>query len=417
MVMKFKVKAEDLNDALGSVSIVPPRPVTQSGQAGYLFVVRGETCSVYSRDAQHVARATFPVFDVEGEGPFIYPAAYVSAFQFVGEDISFEVSSEGDNHLIKYTTGSNANAERSSFDPALMTACDKDLEDAQDAREFPAPILRTALGFAKPFLAKDAARTDEHWKTLQVFDASKPEWEKGNGYLFASDGTQALFFQCQALIGKGIAVHGQHLGALGAFLGKAGGGMVTVRTGKNMIFMTDNKGRVLGWTHHSKTHTKFSYYSLKQDKIVLALPVDLILKALKYTRAELDAKKDRIRIVFDHTDSTVHFQVSDGSSKAASFRVPVRVSQNDVNEGFSYYVNINQFLDLFDGMQGKQVAFRVTILPAGPNRPKGGAAFRTIDEFWLDNDGRVVIGGGADQTEKPEGAHQCTVTRFMPSMT
>ncbi len=68
MGIAFKVRASDLNAALDVVKIVSPRPFDKQGSAGYLFVIRGEVGYVYSRDAQHVARAEFPLVEVDGEG-------------------------------------------------------------------------------------------------------------------------------------------------------------------------------------------------------------------------------------------------------------------------------------------------------------------------------------------------------------
>lgn len=413
MKMKFKTRAEDLNDALAIASIVQPKSVTQHNEAGYLFVIQGDTCSIHSRDAQRLAKATFRVFDVEGEGAFVYPPSYVDAFKFVGDEISFEIEHEGESHIIRYTTNAGATAERSSCNPALMLACDKEVEAAKDPREYPVAILREALAAAKPFLAKTGDQADDQWKALQIFDTAKPEWEKGNGHLFASNGNQAMYFYSKAFLGKGIAVHGQHLGSLHTFLSKVEGN-VTIANGKSMTFIKDNKNRVLGWAHHLKVHGKFSYYALQQDKIVMTVPVLSILNAAKYIRTELAADRDRVKITFDPESSTIQLTVNEGKVKAASPRVIVGVDQDDGGK-FSYFINIHHFMDLFSSAKGNQISMRVTLLPVDERRPKGGAAFRTIDEFWLDQNGKLVEGSGVK--EELEGAIQCRVTRFMPSLT
>ncbi len=421
MKMRFKISAEALNDALDTVSIVPARPVTPNrGEAGYLFVVRGDSCVIYSGDANHVARAPAPITDVEGEGAFIYPAAYVDSFKYVSGDISFEIENEGEKHIIRYAAESGIGAERASFDPQLITPFDADLAEATDERDFHVAILREAMAYAKPFIPKHSDKhAEDHFKTLQVFDQSKAEWEKGNGYLYAANGTQAFYFYSEAFQGKGLAVHGQHIGALTAFLGKAEG-IVKVRTGKRMTFLTDSKDRVLGVGRYDKMHGKFVYYSLKQDKIVLDVPVPPILKAMKYIRAELNRERERVRIQFTPSqDGTgaIQFQFSDGSNKATSFDVPVKVLQNETAGGFGFYVNINMFMELFSGPKGENITLRVIVIPADERRPKESAAFRTIDEFWLDEKGTVVAGSGVEESGRPEGAYQCRVTRFVPSMT
>lgn len=416
--MRIKFKTADLIEALDSVAIVPPRPLTPKGDfAGYLFVVRGDICFVYSRDAQRVARATISILEAEGEGSFIYPSAYVDAFKFVGDEVTFDVSSENDAHTLKYTTRSGATAERTSCNPSLLAACDKDLEEASEGCEFPVAILREALGSSRVFLPKpkDEKKVEEHFNTIQIFDNSKPEWEKSNGYLYASNSTQSTFFYSDAFLGKYLAVHGSHLGALGAFLSKSAGS-IRVRIGKSMTFVVDDKGRVFGWVHTTKTHSRITYYALKQDQIVLMLSADNINKALRYIRTELETKHDRVRINFDEAGKTLQIQISESTTKATSFLVPVDVLQNEVNRGFSYHANINHLLDLFNGLKGQKVMFRIAIVLPSERRPKESACFRTIDEFWMDDEGKVLAGSDVKEEDRPVGAHRCRVTRFMPSM-
>ncbi len=415
--MKLKFKTDELIAALDSVSIVPPRPVTSDGaSAGYLFVVRGDLCFVYSRDAQHVARANLSVVEADGEGSFIYPSAYADAFKFVGDEVEFEVSNENDSYTIKYTTRSGATAERTGCDPRLLSACDKDLEEASEGCEFPVSVLHEAIGAAKVFLPKPTDnRVDEHFKTIQVFDKSKPEWEKSNGYLYASNSTQSVFFYSEAFLDKRFAIHGSHLSALGAFLSKSEGS-IRVREGKSMTFVVDGKGRVFGWIHHKERYSKISYYTLKQDQIVLMVSGDNINKALRYIRTELDSKLHRARIIFDDETEVLRIQINESTSRATSFPVPVKVIQNEVNRGFSYHANINHLLDMFSGMQGQHVMFRVAIVAPTERRPKESACFRTIDEFWMDDSGKVVAGSDVKDEDRPVGAHRCVATRFMPSI-
>jgi hypothetical protein len=56
---------------------------------------------------------------------------------------------------------------------------------------------------------------------------------------------------------------------------------------------------------------------------------------------------------------------------------------------------------------------RVTILPADERRPKDTAMLRTIDEFLIDTDGKVIGGSGVET--QPENTFRCRVTRYMPS--
>jgi hypothetical protein len=412
--MKFKAKAADLNAALTIVSLVPPRAITPQGGSGYLFIVRGDTCYVYSRDSLRVARADFPVTDVEGEGAFIYPADYTEGFRFLQDEvISFEATSEGDTHTIKYSSGSGAEAERTSYDPKLMAACDKDVEAATNERDFSVAILREAIGLTKPFLAKPQDnRVEDQYKAIQVFDASNDAWAKGDGTLFAANGTQAFYFYCDAFKGKGLGLHGQHLPFISGFLAKCEG-QVTIKTGQNMTFAIDGKGRVLGWAHHAKGHQKYAYYALKNDTLVFDVPVRALLNALKYTKTELEAKRDKIRLTYTAATNELSFTVVEGNAKAKSFPVPVLPKEESESRDFTFGVNLYHVIDLLEGAKGDRLEMRVMILPADARRPKETAMFRTIDEFLIDDEGKVIGGSGVET--QPENTYRCRVTRFVPS--
>lgn len=412
--VKFQVAASDLTAALSVVSILTPRPITPNGKAGYLFVVRDGLCYVYSRDSLRVARAHFPVQEVEGEGSFIYPSEHIKGFQFLQDDVlTFTAVSDGDTHTVKFTGRSGAGSERTSYDPQLMAVCDKDVESAKKERSFPVHVLREAIGVAKPFLSEPQDnKVDEQYKALQIFDDSNESWSKGDGTLYAANGTKALYFYCDAFNGKGLGLHGQHLGPVTSFLAKCAG-EVQIKSGQNMTFAVDEKGRVLGWAHHTKTYQKYSYYALKNDTYVFDLPVRAVLSALKYMETELDPKRDKVRLSYLAASNELLFSVVEGDSKSKSFPVPVSPREDAATEDFIFSVNLYNMLDLIQGAKGDKIELRVCILPADERRPRAVAMFRTIDEFLLDADGKVVGGSGVET--QPEGSFRCRVTRFSPS--
>lgn len=418
MEMKFKLDAAALNAALEVVSIVPPRPVTPQGGAGYLFVIRKDRegkdhCYIYSRDMIHVARADFAVRDVEGEGAFIFPSAHVESFKFAEGEIAFTVTSDGDNHSVTYSFG-GAEATVASFDPRLMAPCDKELESSTTEKDFEVAVLREAINMARPFLAKvNDQRVEEHYKTFQVFDGSIEALAKADGYLFASTGVQAFYFYCEAFKGKGLSVHGQHLPFVTQFLAKADG-FLKVKTGPNMTFAIDSRGCVLGWAHHTKTYQKFSYYTLKTDKMVMAVPKGAALNALRYTKTMVDPKRDKIRMTYEQATGQLQFQVIEGNAKAKSFPVPATLKEGSEPRDFTFNVNIDHIIELFNDSKAGDVELRVAIIPVGEGRPKEQLMLRTIDEFWLDRQGKVVAGSGVEEGKEPEGAFRCRVTRFMP---
>lgn len=430
MAIKFKVRASDLNSAIEIASIVPPRPFDKQGSAGYLFVIRGEVGYVYSRDAQHVSRAHFPITEVEGEGPFIYPAAFVGSFtSFTNDELSFEVKDDGENFSVRYSAmNGKAWEERQTFDHRQLQPCDKDLNSATNERSFPVQILREALAQSKHFTETKDSKVDEKHKSIQIFDKNlevddpknpgnkiRP-CEKGDGSLFATNGTQAFYFYSDAFVDRHMTIHSAHIQLLQSFLSKATGD-VTLKTGGNMTFAVDSAGQVLGWTHSNTAGLqKYAYYPLANDTHVVLLARGAVLHALKHTKKMLDEKRHKVRMVFDGTDNTIQFQVHEGSGKGQSWPIGfvTKKDEDKENKSFSISINVEHCIDLFDGCKSNEVELRIAHMPANDKRPKDQALFRTIDQFLLDQSGKVI--GDSNVEKVPEGAVKCKVTRFMPSM-
>lgn len=413
MQIKFKTNAAALQEALAIVGIVSPRPITPQGGSGYLFVVRDNRCYLYSRDATRVARADIAVEEVEGTGAFIYPAEYVGLLGRAGDgDIEFTATSEGEVHRVSFQSSSGAKDSRTTYDPRLLAPCDKDFEAATGERAFPVGVLKEALRQAKPFIleADKKMENQEHLKSVQVYDGTKPEWASGNGVLYAANGTTAIYFQSDAFTDKGLAIHGQHLSAVTSFLGRASG-EVTMRRGTNMTFAVDSKGRVLGWTHHEKMHGRFHYYGLHSDAFVYDVPVSAFLSALKYMQSGL-GKRDKIKVAFSHADSSVSFSALESNAETASFPVPVIPHEGSKESNVEFFANINHIMAMVADAKGDRLMFRIAVLPKNEQRPKETYMLRTMDSFLMDADGKVVPGSAES---KPEGAYQCQVTRFVPS--
>lgn len=436
--MKFSTKAADLLRALDIVSGVTPKAITPQGGAGYLFKTYRDSegnprCHVYSRDSNEVARGDLQLLDLEGEGVFISPLRFLDGVKYLADDvISFETKAEGDAFTVSYTSSSGASQESASFDPKLITPIDRDFETASQSQPkvFPVGILRDAIGLSKRFLvdAKDNRTDGEHLKTLQIFDSSNEAWAKGDGTMFATNGIKAFFYYCEAFQSNGLAVHSAHLDRLVTFLSKCRG-KVEIRLGERMAFAvhaihgSDGKmagEQIFGWAYHSKMHPKYGYYALKSDQFVLRLPKAATLNALNYTRTTLDANKDKIRMQFSSDKREVNFSVQDGHKKAGSFPVPVIDAQLAEAKDFACNVNIDHLIELVDGVKGNEVLLRIFALAPDDRRPKGAALIRTIDEFWMDSDGKVIGGSSTEKDtqgneKRPEGGIKCRVTRFMPS--
>ncbi len=433
MNIHFKVAATELNKALAIVKLVTPRPFDRTGSSGYLFIIRGQEGLVYSSNASYVARASFPLSEVEGEGAFIYPAAHVDAFGFFeGKDIVFDVTQEGDAIHVKYDPGPGlgAGGDRISFDAKFMVTCDRELEASKNPCEFSAAALREALSMSKGFQLTDTKGEDDARKVIQIFDKNyetdeikdgsptgnktRP-YERGDGNLYVANGVQAFYLECSDFRGKSLSIHQQHVSLLQSFLSKCKGN-VRVTTGTNMSFAKDDQGRVLGWGHTTKQHGRYAYYSLTSDHMVFLLDRDDVLKALSYVRSEMD-EKGRIKFVYDDASETIQFQTAGEGKTFSSWRIPVKLNPEGSKKRKSFVANsqVDHLRMILDGVKSPEAQLRVHLIDPSDKRPKGGAFFRTFDEFVLDREGRVIGGSGVTEENLPEGAVLCKATRFTPS--
>ncbi len=410
--MKLKLQAVDLRQALEIVSLVTPKPVTSQGGEGYLFEVRGDKCTISSRDMSRFARSEVSVTAVEGEGFFVYPADRAGSVKYMDGWIEIETGNEEDSHWIKYTTEGGASAERASFNPALLQAGNDDGEEIVE-HEYPAAVLKEALTLARPFMIKpndtQVGEDREHLKSVRIFDSSQKEWAKGDGCLFAAEDPTAFFFHCDAFKGKGLSVHGAHLPCLIAFLSKCEGDVI-VRSGETVSSVTNSKGDVLGWSKCVKQHTSYVYYPFKVDRYVLRSNKEILLKALRQIREEYDVKKDKARLIYSHKDRALRFQESSKSGKSSSFPVPVQIVSDEKSladsSDFSANVSVLHFLGLVEALKGHEVELRVALVE---REGKTTLLFRVVEEFWMTPQGKLVI------PSEGEESYGCKVTRFMPS--
>jgi len=430
MKINFAVQASHLNSAIDAVQDIVPRPVGKDKSQGFFFAIRnGSEGFLYSTDAHHCARASMPIFDTEGEGVFAYPHESIGAFKYFSGPISFEASREGDSFAVRYDPGNQAGGTRPSFDPKWFSSFDRELNEAQEVGRFPSAVLREALNLSKIFHGENNPRAADQHATIQMFDKDyecedpknkghmyKP-YEKGDGVLYASNGTQAFFFECDAFKGKSFAIKAEHLGLLLGFLGRIQGPVIVKSAGEKTTYVTNEDGsRVFGWQQTTKLHLKHSYYGLNSDKFIFSVPKDDMLDALGYMREELGKGHDKVKLIWNPDGGqkgTIQFEAAEGNAKGMhSMLVAVTPDPSTPEPGrkLETFVNLNQLQSLFKDVKGGDVKLRVYITDPTEKRPKGGALLRTIDEFNLDTEGEVVVAGTL-----PAGAVKCTVTRFMPS--
>lgn len=416
--MKFRVQATDLNNALNVVTLVSPTVVTSQGASGYLFVVQDGKFSIHSRDEHRRIKVDVPVNDAEEDGSCIYPADKVASMRYLDGWIDFEAGQEeGGQFWVKYQSEGGAKAKRSTCDPSLMQTIDEDLEKAKEGFTVPAVLLREALTVTRGYAAKAAdTRLDDQYKTVQLFDAAaKKEWAKGDGCVYATDHIRMIYFFCEALKGKGLAVHGRHFQCVMSFLAKCEG-EVTIRPGENVTFLTDAKGNTLGWSDHYKHHGKYSYYPLKMDGFVFRVPKSSLIKTLKLVRAELDPKRDKIRVKYTHDTPSLWFTASDTKGDVESNPVGVKpvvdeekgTGGSGLTRDFTTNVNIDHLLDLVNDVKDHEVEFRAAVVEKGDREY---VLFRTIERFLMNAEGKIEI---SEEGAKGE-TYPCEVTRFMPS--
>ncbi len=409
--MKIKFNLQDLNEALEVVSIVTPMGVLPNGGGGYLFVIRGSDCFLYSRNTTCVSRAKFPLIEASEDGSFAFPSEYLGALRFLIEEGTcvIDATSEEGHYLVHYETPRGAESEFGSFDPSLLFSCDEDIKSATTEYVFSAGILREAISLARPFVA-DFKEGQEHLQGVEVLD--KNRFANGDGYLYAADGNRAFYFYTEEFKDKSLEIHGQHLPAFLSFLGKCGD-KVFIRKGSHYTFAVNSKGHVFGWPEHSKIHDKFNYYSTKKDPIAVTVNQNNLLTSLKHARACMTKGKDRIKVLFTPEIRELRFSFPESKTRTLPVEVRFKINKNEGEpvepKAFNIGVNINSFVELVETIKAHDVEVRWVISPPSNTRKNEVGLFRTIDEFRLD----TVTG---KLTPDPEGSTPCRVTRFMPSM-
>jgi hypothetical protein len=411
MKTKINFNLQDLSEALEVVSIVTPSPVTQSGGAGYLFVVKGLECFLYSRNIQCVSRAKFPLIESSGGASFAFPSEYLGALRFLLAEGTCEIEATADDgrYIVEYHTPNGAESEFGSFDPSLLATCDEDFEKAQTKHVFCASILHEAVGLARPFIADLKNGKSENLKGIEVIDQAR--LPNGDGYLYAADGNRAFYFYTEEFKGKSLEIHGQHVPAFLSFLAKCED-EVTICKGKHFTFAVNTKGDVFGWPEHDKLHDKFNYYTTKKDPIAVSANRAALLNTLQHARACMAKDKDRIKVNFNPSPREMRFSFPESKTRTLAVKVNYKFNESDEEavepQAYTIGVNVDFFIELVQTIKGHDAEIRWVISPPTATRKNEVGLFRTIDEFRLDTKTGKV-------TPEPEGSIPCRVTRFMPS--
>lgn len=456
--MQLTFKASSLIEALDYVSIVEPRALSpQQSSTAFLFNCsrdrNGEPiCRIYSRSDNQVARAAFPLIELEGEGLFTVPSKHIALIKSVPDDtvtINYtETKEDGEGWRVTLHSTSGTKYDHTTYNPKLLAPCEKDYDAAvtaykeggKEPQKFNVGVLREALAKAKSFLPGPDRRGDvpEHFNTIQLFDQSNPEWAKGDGVLFCSDHTRAFFFEFEheEFKNQGFTVHARHVGKLVEFFGKCD--KIHIYRGQNLSFAVnvitqkvkgaDGKDQdvdvegdqLFAWNHDLKTHSRYMYYGLNRDKYVIMAPKATLLSSLNQAEILIDQKQDRVKLYYtakhDRTQGhTLHFGTSESAGNVESFTVTTTDKPNSPevspDENFSCFVNLTAFKSIIQEAGGHEIELRISPIPPGdPRAPKGGAMLRTLEVARFTPAGKLI-------TSSEDGAakYTCKVTRFMPS--
>jgi hypothetical protein len=434
MDIKFKVKADALRVALDIVSLVEaPQISKEDGGSGYLFVVKRKVeagaddgkpfCLVYSRDDHHAARVEVQITDLEGEGDFVYPAQFREEFKYAEDrEISFHAKSEGKEFTLKYMfEGGLGGTERGTYNPQLISPCDKMVEDAlaSTSQEYPTAVLREALSMSGGFLNPDSNSVKDEHKIIYIHDAA----EKADGTMHTTDGWQIFYFECNAFKGQSLQIHSRHVGDIKKFLAKCGP-TVKIATGSNMTFAVSKDNTVFGWSKHDKASNPYKLFQPAWDKIRLLVPKVPMVHWLEYVCKAAGKDTTKIRVDFggasggsEGEPGPMELRLSTVNSKTSS--PPIKVSFDLAATGapdseqrkWKFFADPAQLLLLFRDTKALDVRLQLCPIEQAGQKPHAG--FKTIDEFSLDAAGNTVGGPGATMPN----SFACKVIRFTPGKT
>lgn len=413
--IRINFQLNDIMEALDVVSAVTPHDTSNGNEgAGYLFIVRGEECFLYSNDSNCIARAKFKLIESSGDGSFVFPYKnLVNSLRPLAkeeETCVIEATCDEGSYKVKYITSPDgAEAEFGSFSPDSISRFDDDLESAPDTYEFNIGVLREAISLARFYLAPKTDSEAGAFHGIEVMDKSR--LEKSDGYLYASNKFEAFFFRTDHFSGKKLAIHGAYISSLLSFLAKSGE-TVTIKVGEK-TFAINDKGDVFGWSRQDKLHDRFNYHSPKMDSLVVRVNKGRLLNALECARGALNKDQDKIIFNFDADTNKIWFDVPESKAKSIKVNAPY-VTEDDEGSShvpspsFSSPVSAKQFVEMFQNMKGHEVVFRGYLGKPKETSKKPICIFRTIDEFFLDPaTGKVTPNG--------EEGIACRVTRFVPA--
>jgi hypothetical protein len=373
---RFRTSAASAREALKVVKIVPPRPFTLNNDAGYLFVVRGTSCTVYSWDALHVTRADLPISDAAGEASFIYPAPFITDLD---DDLAVVILSGENVFRATWNGGRGGSAERQLLNPKWASACDAELDAAVNPQTCPASVLREAVTVArslKPTSSLSSIRTDPP-PAIQVGPVRDGPTST-TGCVHASNGVDSIsiFSPVFGAISTPLLVPGVSAPLLRDFLARCEGD-VTIKTGATSDFAIDSRGRALGWKRAAKAYDTIRVRRFDRDTTGLQLSARDVLHAVRHFREALHLYP----IVSFAYDGARAIRIS--AADVTSAPVSVTPAEDSRVAGFDVKIELMALARIF-GTRSECVALRARALEPTEARPIRRVMLRTIDEYAVD---------------------------------
>lgn len=416
--MKFKVLTADWTAALAVVSSVTPNAVDAKGSAGYLCVLRHGRCDLYSDDRTQRCRVPVSVFDVEGEGAFVFPAGQSGDLKYVDGTVEFEATEEGGAHLVwcRRDAGESRRGgvhKMVTFSPQALKSLDSDLAKAQKTATFPVVLLREALNASRPYLAdpKDPVAKPEH-VNLQLFGEGP-----GDGYMHGCSLSKTSLFYSEDLRGKPLFVYCRRIPLLLSFLAKSTGEVQVFQSANSTYFMNAAE-QVLGWSNQDYAGTKFTFYSLALDRHILRIPRASLEKELKYVRSTLPAERNKAFVTYDHTTECLRVGASNPlGGEIESLPLAVTPLAGDADgcwgagdlsktESLQFNVNLDCLIQIVEATRHP----REVVIGVAKTKKQGQYLIRLIEDYSIDEQGKYV--------EKPAPGKKvfaCRSQRHIPS--
>lgn len=416
--MKFKVLTQDWADALALVSAITPTPV--AGTSGYLCVVRGERCFLYSEDKTQRIRFPIPVFDVEGEGAFVFPTGSQGDLRYVDGWVEFETGEDDGASVIwcRRDTGDARGVHKIiTFNPNVLKSLDADFSKAEKTASFPVALLKEAVSMTRPYLHPDPKEqgVKPEWVNLQLFGEDTSA--EANGYMLGCSINRTSYFYSPELEGKALSVYALRIPLLLLLLSKSTGRVDVYRSGNSTYFVNEAE-QVLGWSDQNFTASKFGFYGLTLDKHMLKFSKASVEKELKYIRSTLPPDKNKAFWRYDPGSCVLTVSASNtlgGEVDSLPIAVTPLVAgdercwgSGELSKTGELQCNVN--LDLMIELMEATKHPRDVVLGIAQIKNTKQYLFRIIEDYFIDTNGKYV--------EKPaEGqeGHQCRTVRFVPS--